>query len=87
LRADEKYKTAKDMFSMLWDTALKLSGFSLSNAFAFRVRINWMVAVAPDVVDQLEELSLIVDFKISNFARRPSEDFMGYGRGAGTWFI
>jgi HSP90 family molecular chaperone len=51
LEADEKCKTAKDMFSMLWDMALQSSGFSLSNASAFRVRINWMVAVAPDVVD------------------------------------
>jgi hypothetical protein len=51
------------------------------------VAIKRMVAVASDVVDQPEELSLIVDFKISNFACRPFEDFMGYGRGAGTWFI
>jgi molecular chaperone HtpG len=61
LQADENDKTAKDMLSMLWDTALLSSGFSLSNASAFSARINRMVAVALDVADQLEELPPIVE--------------------------
>jgi molecular chaperone HtpG len=46
LEADENDKTAKDMLSMLWDTAVLSSGFSLCNASAFRVRINQMIAIA-----------------------------------------
>jgi molecular chaperone HtpG len=61
LEADENDKTAKDMLSMLWDTALLSSGFSLSNASAFSARINRMVAVALDVADQLEELPPIIE--------------------------
>jgi hypothetical protein len=49
--------------------------------------INLMFAVAPDVVSQTEELSLIVDFKMSNFPCFPFGDLMGSGRCAGTWFI
>ena len=61
LDADENDKTAKDMLSMLWDTALLSSGFTLSNPAAFSARINRMVAVALDVADQLEELPPIVE--------------------------
>ena len=61
LEADENDKTAKDMLSMLWDTALLSSGFTLSNPAAFSARINRMVAVALDVADQLEELPPIVE--------------------------
>jgi hypothetical protein len=43
-----------------------------------------MFAVASDVVDQTEELSLIVDFKMFSFTCFPLEDLMGSGRGAGT---
>jgi molecular chaperone HtpG len=35
IQADENDKTAKEMLSMLWDTALLSSGFSLSKASAF----------------------------------------------------
>ena len=61
LDTDENDKTAKDMLSMLWDTALLSSGFTLSNPAAFSSRINRMVAVALDVADQLEELPPIVE--------------------------
>jgi molecular chaperone HtpG len=61
LEADENDKSAKDMLSMLWDTALLSSGFSLVNPAAFSTRINRMVAVALDVSDQLEELPPIVE--------------------------
>jgi hypothetical protein len=61
LEADENDKTAKDMLSMLWDTDLLSSGFSLSTASVFKVMVNRMVAIAPDVADQPEELPMIVD--------------------------
>jgi hypothetical protein len=79
IEADENDKTAKDMLSMLWDTALLSSGFSLSNVSAFRVRVNRMVVVAPVVADEPEELPLIVDSTMFNFPSRPSEDLIGYG--------
>jgi hypothetical protein len=46
-----------------------------------------MFTVAPDVVDQTEGLSLIVDFKMFSFPCFDFEDLMGSGRGAGTWLI
>jgi hypothetical protein len=49
--------------------------------------INLMFDVAPDVADQPEELSPIVDYNVSNFPCFPFEDLMGCGRGAGTRFI
>jgi len=61
LKADENSKDAREMLSMLWDTALLSSGFSLSNPAGFSARINRMVAVALDVVGQLEELPPIVE--------------------------
>jgi molecular chaperone HtpG len=61
LEADENDKTAKDMLSMLCDTALLSSGFTLANPATFSARINRMVAVALDVADQLEELPPIVE--------------------------
>jgi molecular chaperone HtpG len=61
LEADENDKTAKDMLSMLWETALLSSGFTLSNPATFSARINRMVAVALEVHDQLEELPPIVE--------------------------
>jgi len=61
LETDENDKTAKDMLSMLWDTALLSSGFSLANPSAFSSRINRMVAVALDVADKLEELPPIIE--------------------------
>jgi molecular chaperone HtpG len=59
--ADENDKTAKDMLSMLWETAQLSSGFTLSNPATFSSRINRMVAVALEVADQLEELPPIVE--------------------------
>jgi molecular chaperone HtpG len=56
LEADENDKSAKDMLSRLWDTALMSSGFSLANPAAFSTRINRIVAVVLDVSDQLEDL-------------------------------
>jgi molecular chaperone HtpG len=44
--ADENDKTPKDMLSMLWNTDLLSSGFSLSNASVFMMRVNRMVAVS-----------------------------------------
>jgi len=64
LKADENSKDAREMLSMLWDTALLSSGFSLSNPAGFSARINRMVAVALDVVGQLEELPPIVEPEI-----------------------
>jgi molecular chaperone HtpG len=61
LEADENDKTAKDMLSMLWETALLSSGFTLSNPATFSSRINRMVAVALEVADQLEELPPIIE--------------------------
>jgi hypothetical protein len=48
---------------------------------------NLIFAVAYDAVDQPEELSLIVDYKMSNFPCFPSKDRVSFDRGAGTWFI
>jgi len=61
LENDSNDKTAKDMISMLWDTALLSSGFSLNNPAGFSARINRMVAVALDVSDQLEELPPLIE--------------------------
>jgi molecular chaperone HtpG len=61
IEADENDKTAKDMLSMLWETAQLSSGFTLSNPATFSSRINRMVAVALEVADQLEELPPIVE--------------------------
>ena len=61
LNADEADKNAKEMLSMLWDTALLSSGFTLTNPAAFSARINRMVAIALDVAGQLEELPPIVE--------------------------
>jgi len=61
LEKDETDKNAKEMLSMLWDTALLSSGFTLTNPAAFSARINRMVAVALDVSNQLEELPPIVE--------------------------
>jgi hypothetical protein len=56
LEADENNTTAKDILSMVWETALLSSGFTLSDPATFSSRINRMVAVALEVTDQLEEL-------------------------------
>jgi len=61
LEKDETDKNAKEMLSMLWDTAQLSSGFTLANPAAFSARINRMVAVALDVSNQLEELPPIVE--------------------------
>jgi molecular chaperone HtpG len=61
IEADENDKIAKDMLSMLWETAQLSSGFTLSNPATFSVRINRMVAVALEVADQLAELPPIVE--------------------------
>ncbi|KAH0796758.1 hsp90-like protein [Histomonas meleagridis] len=58
---NESEEKVKDMLSMLWDTALLSSGFTLANPAGFSARINRMVAVALDVADQLEELPPIVE--------------------------
>ena len=61
LENNQDDKSVKDMLSMLWDTALLSSGFTLTNPAGFSSRINRMVAVALDVADQLEELPPIVE--------------------------
>ena len=61
LQKDEADKNAKEMLSMLWETAQLSSGFTLSNPATFSSRINRMVAVALDVSNQLEELPPIVE--------------------------
>jgi molecular chaperone HtpG len=61
LEADETDKNAREMLSMLWDTAQLSSGFTLANPAAFSGRINRMVAVALEVAGQLEELPPIVE--------------------------
>jgi molecular chaperone HtpG len=54
--ADENDKTAKDILSMLWETAQLSSGFTLSHPATFSSQINRLVAVALEIADQLEEL-------------------------------
>ena len=61
LENNQDDKSVKDMLSMLWDTALLSSGFTLANPAGFSSRINRMVAVALDVADKLEELPPIVE--------------------------
>ena len=61
LENNQDDKSVKDMLSMLWDTALLSSGFTLTNPAGFSSRINRMVAVALDVADKLEELPPIVE--------------------------
>ena len=61
IKDDENNKDAREMLGMLWDTALLSSGFSLSNPAGFSSRINRMIAVALDVVGQLEELPPIIE--------------------------
>ncbi|KAI5537445.1 heat shock protein 90 family member family [Trichomonas vaginalis G3] len=63
LEKDETDKNAKEMLSMLWDTAQLASGFTLANPAAFSARINRMVAVALDVAGQLKELPPLVEEK------------------------
>jgi hypothetical protein len=87
LETDGRDKGARDILPMHWDTELLSSDFSSCNASRLLVTINLMFAVAPDVVDQTEELSLVVDFKMFSLPCFPCKDLMGSGRGAGTWFI
>jgi molecular chaperone HtpG len=61
LETDEGDKNAKEMLSMLWDTAQLSSGFTLANPASFSARINRMVAVALEVSQQLEELPPIIE--------------------------
>jgi molecular chaperone HtpG len=61
LEADENDTTAKDILSMLWETALLSSGFTLSNPATFSSRINRMIAAVLEVTDQLEELPPIIE--------------------------
>jgi hypothetical protein len=87
LETDGRDKGARDVLPMRWDMELLSSGFSLCNASRLHAVINLMFAIAPDVVGQTEELSLIVDFKMFSFPCFPFEDRMDSGRSAGTWFI
>jgi molecular chaperone HtpG len=61
LEADPENKSTKEMISLLWDTALLSSGFSLKNPAALSSRINRMVAVALDVASSLENLPPIIE--------------------------